>query len=878
MPPLITHVFSYSRLPLAVALFVPLVTVQGRLLASKASSLRLIVPMSQRKKKRSARRISRNTPRSTRIETLESRIVMSADPLLGPLLGHHAINDAPSLSHHDAGFGGGLGHAIVESAPVHDAGADFWINSDIVLDDDDLGEQIDQTLYDAHGLTNQDEVVSKYGFDGAGQTVVVIDSGIAYNHYALGGGLGSGYRVVGGWDFTENDADPYDDGPEGAHGTHVAGIIGAQGDGQHSGVATGVDLVGLRVFDDAGNGYFSWVEQALDWVHTNKDSFNSPITAVNLSLGTDWNSDSIPSWAMLENEFAALEADGIFISVSAGNSFTSYNVQGLSYPAASSHVIPVMSVDNDGSLSYFSQRATDAIAAPGRWITSTVPDYAANDGDSIDDDWLSMSGTSMAAPYMAGASVLVRQAMEFVGQTGIDQWDIYDHMMATADSFYDSATNATYKRLNLEAAIDALMPTDDYGSTVALAHSLGTLTDTFSVSGTIALLDDMDYFTFTADVAGTVSMSVDGDHGLEPNCTVIGASGSWSNGVLSFDVIAGESYSVSVETAEGHGLGYYDMDLSLEASYVAPVTVKTLVHQNGSVYTLDSENWLSINGNRLWSRTQDFSIASNTNLVWQGTTGILLRHSGKGWELLDTDATKHIVNNNARVFSLDTDNILSVNGSAAWSRTNDFHIAADNAMYWHSTTGYLLKLADGGSWQYLDTDVNQFSVRDDGVAFALTADGNVTVDGVQTWAGISDMQLDDNSQLILVDNAGGLSYQSGSFSLGSDLGLASTQSVVQDASGGDVATSSFATVSLSGEATVSFVESTQGGSHATATPLTERETTASPAAKSELLFATAYSQEVLLEEEVVDFFTEEADELASLEAIDSLFGEINSFV
>ncbi len=118
---------------------------------------------------------------------------------------------------------------------------------------------------------------SKFGFTGQGQTVAVIDSGIAYDHLALGGGLGSDYRVVGGWDFTEEyDANPYDDGPLGFHGTHVAGIIGSS-DSTYTGVAPGVDLVALRVFNDAGDGYFSWVENALQWVHNNRNTFANPI-------------------------------------------------------------------------------------------------------------------------------------------------------------------------------------------------------------------------------------------------------------------------------------------------------------------------------------------------------------------------------------------------------------------------------------------------------------------------------------------------------------------------------------------------------------------------------------------------------------------------
>jgi len=174
---------------------------------------------------------------------------------------------------------------------------------------------LNQLLSDAHDQTGLTAAQSLYGFTGSGQTVAVIDTGIAYDHSAFGGGLGADYQVVGGWDFSnENDADPYDDGFAGSHGTHVAGIIGSN-DATNPGVAPGVDLVALRVFNDFGAGYFEWVEDALQWVHENRDAFANPITAVNLSLGGSWNSDKLPEWAILEDEFAQLEQDGIFISV-----------------------------------------------------------------------------------------------------------------------------------------------------------------------------------------------------------------------------------------------------------------------------------------------------------------------------------------------------------------------------------------------------------------------------------------------------------------------------------------------------------------------------------------------------------------------------------
>jgi hypothetical protein len=486
------------------------------------------------------------------MEKLEDRLAMSADPLgglLGGAVEHHAIQEEPPLlSHHQ------------ESSP------DFWINSSNQEFLEEHLWEIDQSLANAHDQTGLSGVRTDFGFTGIGQTVAVIDSGIAYDHIGLGGGFGENYRVVGGWDFTgENDANPYDDGPSGSHGTHVSGIIGATGS-THTGVAPGVDLVGLRVFDDAGNGYFSWVEDALQWVHANRNNFDNPITAVNLSLGVaSWNADSIPDWAMLEEEFAQLEADGIFIAVSAGNSYTSYNESGLSYPAASSYVVPVMSVDDGGGLSYFSQRHSRAIAAPGRTIVSTVPDYVGNN-NGIADDYASYSGTSMASPYVAGASVIIREAMEFVGYTNITQDTIYDHMMATADSIFDSETNESYNRLNMSAAIAALMPSDDFGSSASAAFDLGTIVDTASVNGVIGMLSDADYFTFTAGSTGMVTFDVSNmTHELEAAWIGTGQASGSGNETYAFDVVGGQSYTVGFSSAGG--LGYYDFDVTLDAQF-----------------------------------------------------------------------------------------------------------------------------------------------------------------------------------------------------------------------------------------------------------------------------------------------------------------------
>lgn len=414
---------------------------------------------------------------------------------------------------------------------------------------------------EGHGWTEVAYSRSEFGLRGVGQTVVVIDSGIAYDHVALGGGFGEGTRVVGGWDFAENDANPYDDGPAGFHGTHVAGIIGST-DKKYTGVAPGVDLVALRVFSDQGAGNFSYVEQALQWVHNHKSDFANPITTVNLSLGTTWNSESVPSWSTIEDELQTLNKDGIFVSVSAGNSFQTYGTPGLSYPAASEYVVPVASVDANGNLSAFSQRDSRVIAAPGERIMSTVPDYYMG-ADGVNNDFSAASGTSMAAPYVAGASVLIREALGDMGRTNIDQQVIYDIMRNTADVIYDAATNANYQRLNLQKALDSVVGADDYGSTAASAAKLGALSQKLVVSGTIGRLSDQDFFTFTASQSGSVTIAAQTSGEITTNWQ-LPAGATASGSTVTMNVAAGQSYTVGLGTKGG--IGKY----TLNVEFVTP--------------------------------------------------------------------------------------------------------------------------------------------------------------------------------------------------------------------------------------------------------------------------------------------------------------------
>lgn len=421
----------------------------------------------------------------------------------------------------------------------------------------------------AHDQSGWTSVQQEFGLKGTGQTVAVIDSGIAWDHVALGKGFGAGYRVVGGWDFAENDSNPYDDGPVGFHGTHVSGIIGSDSL-QNPGVATDVDLVGLRVFNDQGQGQIQWVEQALAWVHTHRDSFANPITTVNLSLGTTWNSDTVPAWATLEDELKQLYDDGIVVTASAGNSFKQYNAPGLSYPAASQYVFPVASVDDNGSLSDFSQRSDRVLAAPGRNILSTVPDHVLGRDGKIN-DFSTATGTSMAAPYVAGASVLVREAMEMVGIQDITPSRIISWMHDTADSVYDSITKASYDRLDLQNAIDNLLPDDNVGDTSGAAANLSLSQK--SLNGWINHLGDQDVYRFTAQSSGQLTLNADSDWVDSLKWSIV------SNGQSLFSesaddralaITAGQSYELRFSAEQEIGPFQLSLDFQANAQPTPP--------------------------------------------------------------------------------------------------------------------------------------------------------------------------------------------------------------------------------------------------------------------------------------------------------------------
>jgi len=208
---------------------------------------------------------------------------------------------------------------------------------------------------------------------GDGVRVAIIDTGIELGHVDLKGNIKGGINTINSWKSANDDN---------GHGTHVAGIIAALDNNQGVvGVAPSADLFAVKSLDRRGSGYLSDIIEGIDW------SIRNNINVINMSLGTTAN--------ILSFHEAITRAynSGIIIVAASGN-----DGRAINYPAAYSEVIAVGATDTSNLIASWSSRGPEqGVVAPGVNIYST---YRGG-------KYKNLSGTSMAAPHVAGTVSLI---------------------------------------------------------------------------------------------------------------------------------------------------------------------------------------------------------------------------------------------------------------------------------------------------------------------------------------------------------------------------------------------------------------------------------------------------------------------------------------
>ena len=262
-----------------------------------------------------------------------------------------------------------------------------------------------------HGV---DVTFGETGYDGAGATVAIIDTGLDGNHSSLDDQDDDPTtydpKIIGFYDPVNNPGNtngtdfPYDDQ---GHGSHCGGTTAGTGAPtyDHVGMAPQAHLIGVKVLDAGGSGSFATVMAGMQWTIDTMHQYNTK--AASMSLGgpgpIEWTSSEEDSVNRQGNEMVRA---GIALFIAAGKSAGPGTI---GTPGSAEDVITVGALDKDTTIAeYSSEGPTEEgrIKPNIAYMGSNIMSVEANSGDQ----YTGMSGTSMATPGAAGVGALMLQA------------------------------------------------------------------------------------------------------------------------------------------------------------------------------------------------------------------------------------------------------------------------------------------------------------------------------------------------------------------------------------------------------------------------------------------------------------------------------------
>ncbi|MFJ4205854.1 S8 family peptidase [Streptomyces sviceus] len=324
------------------------------------------------------------------------------------------------------------------------------------------------------------------GYDGKGVKVAVLDTGIDITHPDLAAAVKASKNFTG----TAGTDDMV------GHGTHVAATLagsGVRSGGRYKGVAPGAGILDAKVLDDSGEGSDSSVIAGLEW------AAGQGAKVANLSLGQEDTPGEDPVEAAVN---ALSKSTGMLTVAAAGNEGPDAGTVGS--PGAAESALTVGAVDGEDRLADFSSTGPTAdsalkpdLTAPGVDVVSARATHGYL-GDPAADGYVSMSGTSMATPHVAGAAAILAQRHPDWTGARIKQALTASTTPTTGATGYQQGTG----RLDVSRALEGAVASEQ--TSVSFGKQLWPHTDDRPVTQHITYRNDGDH-PVTLDLTATAT-------------------------------------------------------------------------------------------------------------------------------------------------------------------------------------------------------------------------------------------------------------------------------------------------------------------------------------------------------------------------------------
>jgi len=542
---------------------------------------------------------------------------------------------------------------------------------------------------------------------------------------------GNGYTDdLIGWDFVNNDNNPYDDN---GHGTHVSGTIGARGNNGKgiTGVAQNVRLMPLKIFDLAGTGYTATVKEAVDY------ALEMGVDITNVSWGT-----SQVSQTMREAFETANNNDQIVVAA-AGNNNRNNDILPV-YPASYDfeNIIAVAAVNRHNSLTIFSNYGETSvdIGAPGGDIYSTLP------GNFY--GWY--SGTSMAAPHVTGAVALALSACD-----NSTPAQIKNHLINTATPLNTPNNKGlsvlsthqflqeimrpdaefTYAADGLEVEFSAENEDDNLTYEWDFGDNSDGETDDEEAEHEYEEADNYIVCLTVSNACGSnttcqnISINIDN---ILPDCMPEWQQFTSGDHILSLaeegDYIwaGGKGGLAKINRIDDTNIFFTNNNSGLPHNRINSITIDAngtkWIGTKGGLVKFDGTNWTTYttqNSGLRSNNVQNVAIGS-TGQIWIATIGggVALFNGQSNWITLEdsnamlpnNDANDLILDDQAKLYVATPDNgVLKLNSngfvdlgigsiSSEYNTVNDLNIDPTTGYLWAATDGGVAKY-DGNTWQ-----------------------------------------------------------------------------------------------------------------------------------------------------------------------------------